>query len=312
MYRWDDKPYYSLNYYLRQKFGEKVFKISLDGGFTCPNRDGTLSKKGCIFCSGRGSGDFAPSAVLPITEQFHQSRTLLIDKWKSGKYIAYFQAFTNTYAPVDVLRKKYEEAISLPDVVGIAIATRPDCLSQPVLDLLEEINKKTYLWVELGLQTMHEDTASLIQRGYTLSCFEEAVSNLSKRNIDTVVHLILGLPGESKNDMLSSVQYVSKQPIQGVKLHLLHIIKNTPLYDYYLKKPFHVFTMNEYTDLVIDCIELLPPHIVIHRITGDAPKALLIAPLWSKNKKAVLNGIHKRFKERNAWQGKLYSFSCPK
>ncbi|WP_341878038.1 TIGR01212 family radical SAM protein [Defluviitalea saccharophila] len=307
---WGDKPYYSLNYFLRQKFGEKVFKISLDGGFTCPNRDGTLSKNGCIFCSGRGSGDFAPPAILPITEQFNRSRALLKDKWKSGKYIVYFQAFTNTYGPVDVLRKKYEEALSLPNVVGIAIATRPDCLSKPVLDLLDEINKKTYLWVELGLQTMHEDTAVLIQRGYPLSCFEEAVNNLSKRNIDTVIHMILGLPGESKSDMLSSIKYAAKQPIQGIKLHLLHIIKDTPLYEYYLKNPFHVLTMDEYIDLVIDCIELLPPHMVIHRITGDGPKALLAAPLWSKNKKAVLNGIHKRLKERNTWQGKLYSFSC--
>lgn len=303
---WGDKPYHSLNYFLRQKFGEKIFKISLDGGFTCPNRDGTLSDKGCIFCSGRGSGDFAPPAILPISEQFYQSRALLDNKWKSGKYIAYFQAFSNTYAPVDVLRKKYEEALSLPDVVGIAIATRPDCLDHSVLDLLDEINQKTYLWVELGLQTIHEDTAFLIQRGYSLSCFEEAVHNLSKRNIDTVVHLILGLPGENKSDILSSIQYIASQSVQGVKLHLLHIIKNTPLYDYYLKNPFHVLTMEEYIDLVIDCLELLPPYMVVHRITGDGPKELLAAPLWSKNKKAVLNGIHKRFKERNTWQGKLY------
>lgn len=303
---WGDKAYHSLDYYLRQKFGEKVIKISLDGGFTCPNRDGTLSNKGCIFCSGRGSGDFTPSSILPITEQFVQARNLLKTKWAMGKYIAYFQAFTNTYAPVDELKKKYEEALSLPDVIGIAIATRPDCLNHSILDLLHEINKKTYLWVELGLQTMHDNTASLIQRGYTLTCFEEAVNNLSKINIETVVHLILGLPGEDKDDILSSIKYVGRQPVQGIKLHLLHILKNTPLNDLYLNSPFHILELEEYIDLVVDCLELLPQHIVIHRMTGDGPKELLIAPSWSKNKRAVLNGIHKRLKERNTWQGKLF------
>lgn len=309
---WGNKPYHSLDFYLRQKFGEKVFKVSLDGGFTCPNRDGTLSKKGCIFCSGRGSGDFTPSANLSITDQFIEGRTLLKKKWSSEKYIAYFQAFTNTYGPIEELRTKYEEAIALPGVVGIAIATRPDCLDEAVLDLLDEMNRKTYLWVELGLQTVHETTASFIQRSYPLSNFNEAVRNLSKRNIETVVHLILGLPGENKADMLSSVKYISKQPLQGVKLHLLHILKNTPLEKQYEKNPFPIFTMDEYIDLVIDCLELLPPHMVIHRMTGDGPKALLIAPFWSKNKRAVLNGIHKRLKERNTWQGKLYGIPCMK
>lgn len=303
---WDGIAYHSLNYHLRKKFNEKVFKISLDGGFTCPNRDGSISDNGCIFCSGRGSGDFIPAADLSLFEQFMKGKELLEKKWSAGKYIAYFQAFTNTYAPVDILRKKYEEALSFPGVVGLAIATRPDCLGHDVLDLLDEINKKTYLWVELGLQTIHEKTASLIHRGYSLSCFNEAVYNLNERKIESVVHLILGLPGENKEDMLSSVKYISMQPVQGVKLHLLHILKNTPLYQMYLKNPFKVLEKDEYIDLIIDCLELLPPDMVIHRLTGDGSKDLLIAPLWSKNKKAVLNGIHKRLKERNTWQGKFY------
>ncbi|WP_058486582.1 TIGR01212 family radical SAM protein [Defluviitalea phaphyphila] len=310
--KWGNKPYYSLDFYLRQKFGQKVFKISLDGGFTCPNRDGTISEKGCIFCSERGSGDFTPPSHLSITEQFIKGRKLLEKKWPSGKYIAYFQAFTNTYAPIKELRKKYEEALSIPGVVGIAIATRPDCLDNSVLDLLEEINKKTYLWVELGLQSIHETTASLINRGYSLSCFEDAVNNLFKRKIEVVVHLILGLPGENKNDMLDSIKYINNMPIQGIKLHLLHVLKNTPLHSIYKKNPFHILEMKEYVNLVIDCLEILSPSIVIHRITGDGSKNILVAPTWSKNKRAVLNEIHKTFKLRNTWQGKFFSISCTK
>ncbi|NLJ87394.1 MAG: TIGR01212 family radical SAM protein [Epulopiscium sp.] len=304
---WDGISYHSLNYYLRKKFNDKVLKISLDGGFTCPNRDGTISDRGCIFCSGRGSGDFILSPDLSLNEQFNKGRKLLEKKWPSGKYIAYFQAFTNTYAPVDILRKKYEEALSLPGVVGLAIATRPDCLNDEVLELLDEINKKTFLWIELGLQTMHEKTASFIQRGYPLSCFNEAVYNLYKRKIEIVVHLILGIPGESKEDMLSSVKFISRQTVKGVKLHLLHILKYTPLHEIYKKSPFKVLEKDEYVELIIDCLELLPPDMVIHRLTGDGSKDLLVAPNWSKDKRGVLNSIHKRLKERNTWQGKYYN-----
>lgn len=304
---WGNSAYHSLNFHLRDKYNDKIFKIPLDGGFTCPNRDGTLSDKGCIFCSGRGSGDFVLSPEQSLADQFTKGRQLLKNKWPSGKYIAYFQAFTNTYAPIDILKKKYDEALSLPDVVGLAIATRPDCLDEKVLELLDEINRKTYLWIELGLQTIHEKTASIIQRGYSLPCFNEAVYNLYKRNIEIVVHLILGLPGESKEDILSSVKFITKQPIQGIKLHLLHVLKDTPLYYLYKKSPFKIFEEDEYIELVIDCLELLSPDIIIHRLTGDGSKDLLVAPLWSKNKRSVLNGINKKLKERNTWQGKLYN-----
>ncbi|BBF44333.1 predicted Fe-S oxidoreductase [Lachnospiraceae bacterium KM106-2] len=301
---WDDKPYYSLNSYLKEEYGQKLYKLSLDGGMTCPNRDGKIGHGGCIFCSSGGSGDFAASRTLSITDQIEQAKDKVKHKVKSGtQYIAYFQAFTNTYAPVEYLEKIFLEAIMHPDVAILSIATRPDCLGNDILALLERLNKIKPVWVELGLQTIHEQSASFIRRGYPLSVFKEAVSALNKCQIDIIVHLIVGLPFESEEDLLESVRYVCNLPIQGIKLQLLHILKNTDLSKYIDK--FHILEMDEYIDWIIDCVEHIPKHIVIHRITGDGPKNLLIAPTWSSNKKLVLNTMHKTMKERNTWQGKL-------
>ncbi|WP_234122090.1 TIGR01212 family radical SAM protein [Clostridium hydrogenum] len=305
---WGDKPYKSLNYFLREKFGEKVFKISLDAGFSCPNRDGTISKGGCIFCSERGSGDFAGNRNYSIAKQFKDIKEMMNKKWKEGKYIAYFQAYTNTYAPVEVLREKYNEALNEEGVVGIAIATRPDCLSKEVLDLIEEFSKKTYVWVELGLQTVSDKTAKVINRGYDLSVFENAVRNLRKRNIDVVVHVIFGLPGENIEDMLNTIRYISKIDIQGVKLHLLHLMENTPLVNLYKDGKLHFMEKDQYVDLVCEAIAMLPESIVIHRLTGDAPRDLLIGPLWSLKKWEVLNSIHKKMFTCNLHQG-LYFYT---
>ena len=305
---WGDKRYHSLNYELRKQFGQKVAKLSLDGGFTCPNRDGSIGKKGCLFCSEAGAGEFAAPRRLSITEQIKQQKEFLSPKWKTGKYIAYFQNFTNTYGTVEYLRSIYEEAISGDEIVGLAIATRPDCLPEEVLDLLEELSKKTYLWVELGLQTIHQSTANLIRRGYKLEVFEKAIKELRKRNINVVVHLILGLPNETHEEILETTKYIAQSEIQGVKLHLMHILKDTDLCDFYEKRPFHILSKEEYIPLVVDVIELLPPDIVIHRMTGDGAKDLLVAPRWSLNKLAVLSGIDKEFKTRDSFQGyKTYS-----
>ncbi|MCX7903597.1 MAG: TIGR01212 family radical SAM protein [Caloramator sp.] len=302
---WGDKRYYSLNYFLRQKFGEKVFKISLDAGFTCPNRDGTAGYGGCIFCSARGSGDFAGTKEN-LVEQFHEVKEMMHKKWKEGKYIAYFQAYTNTYAPVEVLREKYEAVLNIDGVVGLAIATRPDCLPEDVLDLLDEINKKTYLWVELGLQTIHEDTAKLINRGYPLETYIKAVEELKKRNIDVVTHVILGLPGEDKKRILETVDFVAHTKTQGIKLHLLHLMKGTRLVELYKRGELRFLSMDEYVDLIVDCIERLPEDMVVHRLTGDSPRNLIIEPLWSLKKWEVLNAIDRRFEDRDTWQGKFF------
>ena len=302
---WGDKKYYSLNYFLREKFGEKVFKISLDAGFTCPNRDGTVSKGGCIFCSPRGSGDFCGSETN-LMEQFQQGKEMMSKKWKKGKYIVYYQAYTNTYADVATLREKYYSVLDMEDVAGIAIATRPDCLPEEVLELLEEINRKTYLWVELGLQTIHEDTADFINRGYTLDAYIDAVKALKMRNIEVVTHAILGLPGEDKTKMLQTIDFIANTGTQGIKLHLLHIMKETRLSRLYESGAIKVLEKDEYADLIIDCLEILPENMVIHRITGDGPRATLIAPLWSLKKWEVINAIEDRFIMRNTWQGKLY------
>ena len=300
---WGDKSYYSLNYFLRKKFGEKVFKISLDAGFSCPNRDGTISSGGCIFCSERGSGDFAGERNCDIQEQFITIKEMMNKKWKSGKYIAYFQAYTNTYAPIDILRKKYTEAISQEGVVAIAIATRPDCLSEEVLELLEEISKKVYLWVELGLQTSKNETAILINRGYELNVFEKALDKLRLRNIDVVVHTILGLPGENKEDMLCTIKYLSNLNIQGIKMHLLHLLKDTPMEKLYNDGGLDFLGEEEYIDLICKAITMLPSNIVIHRLTGDAPRQSLIGPMWSLKKWEILNSIDKKLKEGELYQG---------
>ncbi|HHY77974.1 MAG TPA: TIGR01212 family radical SAM protein [Clostridiales bacterium] len=303
--KWDDKRYYSLNYFLRQKFGEKVIKISLDAGFTCPNRDGSKSRGGCIFCSPRGSGDFTMTSP-DLSQQFEEAKVMMSKKWKKGKYIGYFQAYTNTYAPVKVLREKYYTILNKEDVVGLAIATRPDCLPEDVLELLEEINNKTYLWVELGLQTIHEETAKLINREYPLSDYINAVKELRKRNIDVVTHCILGLPGETKEDMLQTVDFVAHTDTQGIKLHLLHLMKDTPMVKLYEEGRLKLMEKDEYVDLVVDCLEILPPNMVIHRLTGDGPRDTLIGPKWSLNKWEVLNSIDDRLVERDTWQGKKF------
>ncbi|MBU3180372.1 TIGR01212 family radical SAM protein [Clostridium psychrophilum] len=304
---WIDKRYQSLNYFLREKFGAKVFKISLDGGFSCPNRDGTISTGGCLFCSERGSGDFAGNRMFSITKQFENIKTMMNKKWKSGKYIAYFQAYTNTYAPIDVLREKYEEAVSQEGVVGLAIATRPDCLGKEVLDLIEEYSNRVYTWVELGLQTSSDETAKIINRGYKLSRFEEALKDLNERNIDVVVHTIFGLPGESKEDMLRTIDYVAHKNIKGIKMHLLYLIENTPMVEFYKQDKLRFLKKNEYIDIICESITRLPPDIVIHRLTGDAPRELLVGPMWSLKKWEILNGIDNKLKELDLYQGKAFN-----
>ncbi len=290
--------YHSLNNYLQDIFGEKVYKIALDGGFTCPNRDGTLDTRGCIFCSGAGSGEFAGNVEDSITVQIEKGKERLTEKVKNGKYIAYFQAFTNTYAPVQRLRELYEEAVAHPDIVALSIATRPDCLSGEVVSLLEEINLRKPVWVELGLQTIHERTVEYIRRGYPLPVFDEAVEKLKKIGVQVIVHVILGLPGETKEEMKETVSYVGKSGADGIKLQLLHVMKGTDLEkDYYAGK-CRVMEMEEYVELVADCIALLPEDMVIHRMTGDGDKKILTAPKWSTDKKRVLNALHKAIAEK--------------
>jgi hypothetical protein len=295
----------TLNQYLREIYGQKVYKISINGGFTCPNRDGTLGTEGCIFCSGYGSGDFSEDASLSIKEQIELGKKKVSSKMPGNKrsshtfsekscYIAYFQAFTNTYAPVERLRALYSEAINHTDIVAISIGTRPDCLSEDVLNLLYELNQIKPVWVELGLQTIHETTAQYIRRGYKLEVYDKAVLELRKRNIEVITHVILGLQGETRNDMLETVRYVGQSGVQGIKLQLLHVIKGTDLEKDYLAGKFECMTMDEYVDLIYDCINVLPDDIVIHRMTGDGSKKTLVAPLWSADKKRVLNALNKK------------------
>ena len=285
--------YLSFNKYLREAFGDKVYKISLNAGFSCPNRDGKIDTKGCIFCSKGGSGDFAENKNLSITEQIENGKRRVEKKISSGKYIAYFQAFTNTYAPVEVLREKFYEAINHKDIVAVSIATRPDCLSDEVIDLLDELNKIKPVFVELGLQTIHEESAKYIRRGYTLDVYDDAVKKLKAIGVNIVVHIILGLPNESKNDMLESVDYVCRSGINGIKLQLLHILKDTDLAEEYEKGNIRALEFDEYLDIIKSCVEIIPKDIVIHRLTGDGAKKDLIAPLWSADKKRVLNAINK-------------------
>jgi uncharacterized protein len=321
------EPFYSLNQYLQEQYGEKVYKLALNGGMTCPNRDGTLGTRGCLFCSAGGSGEFAvpvclkgnTEAVPPhsVEQQIEAAKQRLSGKQVGNKFIAYFQAYTNTYAPVEYLRALYLPVLMREDIVGLSIATRPDCLPEDVLDLLEELNQIKPVWVELGLQTIHEETARYIRRGYELSCFEQAVAELGKRNLEVIVHLIFGLPGESKDDMLASVRYLNEVgsthsllqeqeaygKIKGVKFQLLHVLKDTDLAELYLKTDFKTLTMEEYIDILCDAISYLSPDIVVHRLTGDGPKKLLIAPKWSEDKKRVLNAIHRELAVRGITQG---------
>lgn len=302
-----EKRYYSLDTYLKQTFGEKVYRLSLNAGMTCPNRDGTLDTRGCIFCSAGGSGDFAASKNLSVTAQIEEAKLRLSQKTRCTKYIAYFQAYTNTYAPVPYLRRIFTEALEHPDIAALSIATRCDCLSAEILDLLAKLNQIKPVWIELGLQSIHADTLRFIRSGFTPVQFDDAVTALHAKNIPVIVHLILGLPGETKEMMLASLSHVAHLPVQGVKLQLLHILKHTDLASYYEKHPFPLFSLEAYCDFIVDCIERLPEHIVLHRLTGDGPRNLLLAPLWSTDKKRVLNTIQKRLRERDTWQGRCFS-----
>ncbi len=282
-----------LNQYLKETFGCKVYKIALNGGFTCPNRDGTIDTRGCIFCSAGGSGEFASDFNLSITDQIEEGKKRVSKKTKDGKYIAYFQAYTGTYGPIEKLKSLYTEAINHPDVVALSIATRPDCLSDEVVDLLGELNQIKPVWVELGLQTMHERTAAYIRRGYTLSIYEDAVKRLRAKGLEVITHVILGLPGESVEDMKETVQYVCDSGATGIKLQLLHILKNTDLCEEYEAGKVSVLTEDEYIDILKECVSIIPENVVIHRLTGDGDKKILVAPFWSGNKKHVWNRIQR-------------------
>lgn len=303
---WLGKPYYSLHAMLQERFGEKVYKLALNGGMTCPNRDGTLDSRGCIFCSAGGSGDFAGSREQSVTDQIETQKSLLQEKRPVKKFIAYFQAYTNTYAPLEHLERIFTAACAHPDVVALSIATRPDCLSDEVIALLAALNQQKPIWVELGLQTVHPRTASYIRRGYDLDCFEQAVAKLHTHRLEIIVHTILGLPGEHKEQLLQTITYLNRQPIQGIKLQLLHVLKGTDLARDYENGCFAVLTQAEYLDILISALEHLSPETVIHRLTGDGPKDLLIAPKWSAAKRTVLNQLHQQMKAQNTWQGRLY------
>jgi radical SAM protein (TIGR01212 family) len=301
-----EKRYYSLDSYIKQTFGEKLYKLALDGGMSCPNRDGTLGKGGCIFCSAGGSGDFAADRKLSIPEQIQNAKELVSKKHSGSSYIAYFQAYTNTYATVSHLREIFTQAIREPDIKVLSIATRPDCLPPETLDLLEELNQEKPVWIELGLQTIHKSSSDFIRRGYELDVFEKAVYDLKKRGISVIVHTILYLPYETRDMMLETISYLNKLPIDGIKLQLLHVLKGTDLADYYTTHPFHLPDLEEYMETLGCMISHLRPDIVVHRITGDGPKSLLIAPLWTGNKRHVLNSIQKYFKNSDIHQGKDY------
>lgn len=287
-----------LNDYLKADFGCKVYKIALNGGFTCPNRDGTIGTGGCIFCSEGGSGEFAGDPSLSVTEQIEQGKALVASKMRSGKYIAYFQAYTGTYAPVERLRAIYTEAVSHPDVVALSIATRPDCLPDEVIDLIDELNRIKPVWIELGLQTIHDRSAKYIRRGYELDVYSQAVESLRSRDIEVITHVILGLPFESREDMLATVRYVCESGATGIKLQLLHVLRGTDLEKDYLAGRFDVLTEDQYINILRDCISIIPDNVVIHRLTGDGDKRILVAPVWSGNKKHVLNRIRSEVLDR--------------
>ena len=304
---WDQRPYHTLSYSLKKQFKTRVYKLSLDGGMTCPNRDGTLGTGGCIFCSAGGSGDFAEScrSYPDISGQIEAAKKRIERKAPSGPYIAYFQSFTNTYAPLPYLSDLFSRTLDHPQIAALSIGTRPDCLEDEKIRLLAELNRKKPVWVELGLQTIHPNTAALIRRGYPLSSFADTAARLKEAGLTVIVHLILGLPGESREQMLSSVDYTAHflPALDGIKLQLLHVLKGTDLAAMYEKDPFPLFSMEEYADFIVTCIEHLPPSMTVHRITGDGPRSLLIAPEWSLHKRQVLNTIDRRFRERNTFQG---------
>lgn len=303
---WGDKKFHTWNYEMRNEFDSKVFKVMLDAGFTCPNRDGSIAKGGCTFCSARGSGDFAGRRRDDLVTQFNTIRDRQHQKWPDAKYIGYFQAYTNTYAPVETLREYFEVIVDLPGVVGLSIATRPDCLPDDVVNYLAELNERTYLWVEMGLQTVHETTSVLINRAHDTACYLDAVRRLRERNIRICTHIIYGLPGETHEMMLETGRQVAKMDVQGIKIHLLHLMKKTPMVKQYEAGLLQFLEMDEYVKLIVDTLEILPPEMTVHRLTGDAPKDLLIGPMWSMKKWEVLNAIDRELKNRNTWQGKLW------
>ena len=299
----DNKRYHTLNYFYKHKFHSKIFKVSLNAGFSCPNIDGTIGYGGCIYCSKSGSGEFAGNKEDDIVKQFQIIKNMMLKKWPNAKYVGYFQARTNTYAPVEELKRVYEPILKQDGVVGLNIATRADSITDECLEYLSDLNKRTYLTIELGLQTIHEKTTRLINRCHTLECFEDMVKKLRERNINVLVHIINGLPGETHNDMLETVKYLNKLDIQGVKIHMLSILKNTPLEKYYNDTKFHVLTKEEYINVVVDQLELLRDSIVINRITGDPPIDDLIEPKWLVKKFCVLNDIDKEMVKRDTYQG---------
>lgn len=304
--RWGGKRYHSWNEHLRRRFGEKVFKVPLDAGFTCPNRDGTVAVGGCTFCSPRGSGDFAGDRREDLVTQFQRVRDRMRAKWPKAKYLGYFQAYSNTYGPVSRLRELYYTVLAQPGVVGLSIATRPDCLPDEVVDLLAELHERTYLWVELGLQTVHERTQRLINRGHDYACFLEGVEKLRRRGIRVCTHIIFGLPGETEDDMMETVREVAGLDVQGIKIHLLHLLKGTALVKLWKTGGLRLLDQETYVRLVVDALEMLPPDMVVHRLTGDGPPDLLIGPTWSLKKWEVLNAIDAELERRDTWQGRLW------
>lgn len=306
---WNGKPYHSLDYHLKETFGKKVYKLALDGGMTCPNRDGTLGTGGCIFCSEGGSGDFAAKKGASVRDQISLAKERVSRKiaGESGSYIAYFQSYTNTYAPISYLETLFSETMALPEICGLSVGTRPDCLPKETVALLSRLNKEKPVWVELGLQTIHERTAKFIRRGYELPMFEDAYMRLKAAGLTVVVHVILGLPGETREDMLATVRYLAGLRVDGIKLQLLHVLRGTDLDALYKSGAFRVLELSEYLEIVGECLKLLPPETVIHRLSGDGPKALLTAPLWSGNKRLVLNSMAKYLRENGIYQGQSSS-----
>ncbi|RJR12519.1 TIGR01212 family radical SAM protein [Candidatus Parcubacteria bacterium] len=305
-YSVEDKRYHTWNYHLRQTFGHKVFKVALDGGFDCPNRDGTVAHGGCTFCSAAGSGDFAGNRADDLITQFNEVKNKMHHKWKDGKYMAYFQAFTNTHAPVAELREKYEAVLSQEGVVGLSIGTRPDCLPDDVVEYLAELNERTYLWVELGLQTVHERTALLINRAHDFDMYAQGVQKLRNHGIRVCSHIINGLPLENNKMMMETAQAVADLDVQGIKIHLLHLLKGTPMVKQYEKGLLEFLSFDDYIQLVCDQLEILPPKMIVHRITGDGPIDIMIGPMWSVDKWSVLNAIDAELKRRDSYQGKYY------
>lgn len=306
-YAFDNKRYHTWNYYLRNTFGEKVFKVSINAGFTCPNIDGKVASGGCTYCSKEGSGDFAGNPKDNLIKQFDDITQMMHKKWPNAKYIGYFQAFTNTYAPVDILKEKYETILALDDVIGLSISTRPDCLEDDVVEYLGELNKRTNLWVELGLQTIHDSTSKLINRGHDYDEFLKGLEKLKAKNIKVIVHIINGLPGEDYNMMMETAKAVANMGVDGIKIHLLHVIKDTPMEKMLQKGMLTLMNQEEYINLVCDQLEILPETMIVHRLTGDGKRDELVGPLWSLKKWEVLNAIDDELKKRNSYQGIKYN-----